>query len=108
MGFAVLINFFLIGHPIHYSYVADRDYIQAQEIADRRAVLRDALSQAGEPAPDRQAEVLLYRTVNYEADNLVFADIYASFTVAAVGLAGLCLGLLVWNWLRPPPLAEAP
>ena len=108
IGVAVLVNFFLIGHPIHYSYVADRDFIQADEFADARAVLRDALSQAGESAPDRQAEVLLYRTVNYEADNLVFADIYAAFTVAALGLAVLCLGLLVWNWLRPAPSARAP
>ncbi len=106
IGIAVLANFFLIGHPIHYSYVADRDFIQAEEFAQRRAVLREALSQAGEPAPDRQAEVLLYRTVNYESDNLVFAQIYATFMAAALGLAALCSGLLVWNWLRPPPRAE--
>ena len=62
-----------------------------------------ALSQAGEPTPDPQAELLLYRTVNYQADNLVFADIYAAFTVAALGLAAWCSGLLVWNWLRPLP-----
>jgi len=108
IGIAVLVNFFLIGHPIHYSYVADRDVIQAEEFAQRRAVLRDALSQAGESAPDRQAEVLLFRTVNYESDNLVFAEIYAAFVVAALSLAALCLGLLVWNWLRPPPRAEGP
>ena len=108
ISMAVLVNFFLIGHPIHYSYEADRDVIQAEEFAERRAVLRDALSQAGESAPDRQAEVLLYRTVNYEADNLVFAEIYATFMVAALGLAALCSGLLIWNWLRPPPRAAAP
>jgi hypothetical protein len=107
IGIAMLVNFFLIGHPIHYSYVADRDFIQAEEFAQRRAVLRDALSQAREPAPDRQAEVLLYRTVNYESDNLVLAEIYAAFMVAALGLAAVCLGLLTWNWLRPPPPIEA-
>ena len=47
--------------------------------------------------------MLLYRTVNYESDNLVFAEIYATFMVASLSLAGLCSGLLVWNWLRPPP-----
>jgi hypothetical protein len=104
---SLMVNCFLIGHPIHYSYVADREFIQAGEFAERRAVLRDALSQAGEPEPDRQAEVLLYRTVNYEADNLVFADIYAAFMVASLGLAVLCSGLLAWKWLRPPPRAEA-
>jgi hypothetical protein len=108
IGMTVLVNFFLIGQAINYSYVADRDFIQAAEFAERRAVLRDALSQGGESAADRQAEVLLYRTVNYESENLVFAEIYAAFTVVALGLAALCLGLLVWNWLRPPPRANAP
>ncbi len=102
----MLVNFFLIGHPIQYSYMADRDTIQAAEFAERRAVLRDALGQAGDPAPDRQAEVLLYRSVNYEADNLVFAEIYATFMAAALVLAASCLALLVWNWVRPPPRAE--
>ena len=82
---------------------ADRGYIQAQEFAERTAVLRDALSQAGRVGPDRQAEVLLYRVVNYEADNLVFAEIYATFAVVAICLAVLCLGLLIWDWMRPPP-----
>jgi len=108
IGIAVLVNFVLIGHPIQYSYTADRGYIQVEEISQRVAVLRDALSQAGDPAPDRKAEVLLYRTVNYEADNLVFAEIYATFAAAALALAGLCSVLMIWNWLRPPPRAEVP
>jgi hypothetical protein len=99
VGIAMLINFVLIGHPIHYSFVADRDFIQPQEFADRRAVLRDALRLAGAPAPDRQAEVLQYRAINYEADNLVFADIYATFAIAALAVAVLCLALLIWNRL---------
>ncbi|MGO9464413.1 MAG: hypothetical protein ACLQVF_09700 [Isosphaeraceae bacterium] len=106
IGIAVLVNCFLIGHPTQYSYTADRDTIQAAEFAQRRAVLRDALGQAGDPAPDRKAEVLLYRFVNYEADNLVFAEIYATFTAAALVLAASCLALLVWNRVRPPPRAE--
>ena len=107
LGMGLLISFLLIGHPMQYSYVADRDYIQAQELAERRTMLRDALSQAGEQAPDRQAEVLLYRAANYESDNLVYAEIYATFMVASLSLAGLCSGLLVWNWLRPPVRSEA-
>jgi hypothetical protein len=42
--------------------------------------------------------VLLYSFVRYEADNLVFATIYAAFLVASLVLAGLCLAL--WTWLR--------
>ena len=48
--------------------------------------------------PERDAEVLLYNFVRYEADNLVFATIYAAFLVASLVLAGLCLAL--WTWLR--------
>jgi hypothetical protein len=42
--------------------------------------------------------VLLYRFINYEAENLVFASIYAAFVAASLLLAGLCLAL--WAWLR--------
>ncbi len=108
IGIGLLISFLLISHQIQYSYVADRSYIQAEEFAERRAVLRDALNQAGESAPDRQAEVLMYRMVNYESDNLVFAEIYATFMAASLSLAGLCSGLLVWNRLRLTPRAAAP
>ncbi len=44
--------------------------------------------------------MLLFRIVNYEADNLVFAEIYATFTAAALGLAALCVAMLVWNRVR--------
>ena len=108
IGIGLLISFLLISHQIQYSYVADRSYIQPEELAERRAVLRDALDQAGEPAPDRQAEVLMYRIVNYESDNLVFAEIYATFMVASLSLAALCSGLLVWSRLRPVLGTRAP
>jgi hypothetical protein len=108
IGVATLVNFFLIGHPINYSYAADRDYIQADEFRERQAVLRAALQEAGEEAPDRQAETLLFRFVNYEADNLVFAMIYAAFAVAGLALAALCAGLWVIERLRSTILAQAP
>jgi hypothetical protein len=62
-------------------------------------LLSAAISAAGGPDPDRAAEVLLYRFVNYEADNLVFATIYAVFFVVALILSGVCLAL--WVWRRP-------
>ncbi len=37
VGIALLVNCFLIGHPIQYSYTADRDTIQVEEFARRRA-----------------------------------------------------------------------
>jgi hypothetical protein len=92
---ALLVNFLMIGHAIHYSYSADRDYIQAAEMTQRRADLRDQLAEQGVAAPDRPAEVLLYRGAHYEADNLVLASIYSSFLIAALVLAGLCVALSV-------------
>jgi hypothetical protein len=97
---ALLVNFLMIGHAIFYSYSADRDYIQATEMAQRRADLRSSLAEEGEINPDRAAEVLLYRGVNYEADNLVFASVYAAFLGAAVFLAVVCVVLWLWRSRR--------
>jgi MFS family permease len=102
----VFINFLLIGHAVHYSYSADRDYIQADELADRQQRLSTAIAEAGEPAPDRAAETLLFRFVNYEADNLVFATIYAAFLAAALILAAVCLALWLWRMRRSRPLSK--
>jgi hypothetical protein len=93
----VLINFLIIGHKIHYSYSADRDTIQAAELAQREKLLIDDLRQAGKSAPVRSSEVLLYRFINYEADNLVFATIYVAFFLATLGLAGFFFALWVWH-----------
>jgi len=102
---ALLINFLLIGHLVHYSYSADRDYLQAQEIRQRQTDLGDTLRNTGAVAADRTTQALLYRGVRYEADNLVFATIYATFLAAALVLAGMC-GVLPAVWKRQP--ASAP
>jgi hypothetical protein len=102
----VFVNFLLIGHPVHYSYSADRDYIQADEFAQRRSDLRDDFARQGEADPERATEVLLYRFINYETENLVFATIYATFLVASLLLAGVCLAL--WMWLRLRKWRELP
>jgi hypothetical protein len=107
LAVGVFVNFLLIGHPIHYSYSADRDYIQADELAQRQTVLRDELRRSGEAAPERAAESLLYRFVNYEADNLVFASIYASFLVTTLALAGISLALWAWRRLSENPSEPA-
>ena len=91
LGIGVLVTYLLVGHQIHYSYAADRGFIQSVEHDDRRQRLADALTAAGSTRSARQTETLLHRGVNYEADNLVFAEIYAGFFVASTALAGLCL-----------------
>jgi MFS family permease len=102
----VFVNFLLIGHPVHYSYAADRAYIQAEELAQRQAALSDELRRSGAPAPERAADALLYRFVNYEADNLVYATIYAAFLAASLVLAGVCLVLWVWRRREGPHAVE--
>ena len=84
-------SYLLIGHQIHYSYTADQGYIQSVEQNDRRQRLADALASGGSTQSDLQAESLLFRGVNYVADNLVFAGIYTGFFVVSGALAGLCL-----------------
>lgn len=105
---AIMINFLIIGHKVHYSYSADRDVIQADELMQRQILVRHELHEAGQPAPDRSAEVLLFRFVNYEADNLVFATMYAIFFLTALSLSGFFLGLWIWMRLRASTGLPAP
>jgi MFS family permease len=91
LSIGVLVTFLLISHQIQYSYAADRGFIQSVELDDRRHRLAEALSSGGSTQPDRQAETLLFRGVNYESDNLVFSEIYSGFLVASGALAGLCV-----------------
>lgn len=100
---AVLVNFLMIGHQVYYSYSSDRGDIQAAELAIRKDVLRGDIPPEGQTDPARSVEVQLYRFVNYEADNLVFALIYASFVVSSLVLAGVCLVLWVQLGAHPPP-----
>jgi hypothetical protein len=89
LGAGLLVNFLLIGQPIHYSYTSERDYIQAEELAQRRALLRDELSRAGLPGSEQEANTVLYRAVRFEADSLTFASVYYLFMISALILAGL-------------------
>ena len=59
--------------------------------------LRGELARAGSDAADRQAQVLLYRSVNYQADNLTFALLYAFLAVGSLVMAAFALGLMVWR-----------
>lgn len=100
---AILINFLIIGHKVHYSYAAERDTIQAREFSLREDMLTDRLQQVGHPAPKRSAEVMMYKFIHYEADNLVFATIYIAFCACSLVLAGFFLGLWIFHRLRRPP-----
>lgn len=98
---AVLINFVIIGHKVHYSYSAERDTIQAEELLQRGELLTDLLRQSGHDAPEQSSIALMYRFVNYEADNLVFATVYAAFFLVSLGVAGLFFVLWISRrWRR--------
>jgi hypothetical protein len=96
----VLINFLIIGHKIHYSYSADRSTIQAEELSRREDLLRENLRKVGQKFPTRSSELLLYRFINYEADNLVFATIYVAFFLASLALSIFFFGLWIWHRFR--------
>lgn len=97
---AVLVNFLSIGQKVHYSYSSERDTIQAAELQERVQMWTDVLRQAGHADPEASARVLLYRFINYESSNLVFATIYAAFMLAALGVAGLCIWVWLWRHLH--------
>ncbi len=105
---AVLINFLIIGHKVHYSYSAERDTIQADELVRHTELLRTELHDVGQPSPEHSARVLLYRFINNEASNLVFATIYALFGLTALALAGLIAAVWILRLMhgiarRAPP-----
>jgi hypothetical protein len=90
LSVGALVTVLLAVHQLEYSYVADRGFIQAVEGADRQARLAAQAALAGPGMAARQAEALRFRAVNYEADNLLFADIYGAFLVASLALAVVC------------------
>lgn len=103
IGIGFLATALLAGHQWEYSYAADRGFIQAAELADRQATIQEIYAAAGAAAePARKAEVLMSRSVNYQADNLLFADIYGLFAVTSLLLALLVLGWSGWEsvWNR--------
>lgn len=90
LSVGALVTALLAGHQLEYSYAADRGFIQPVEQDARRARLTEYLATAGAPASARQSDSLLFRAVNFQADNLVFADLYAAFLVASIALAVAC------------------
>jgi DHA2 family multidrug resistance protein len=105
-GFSIslLVTWVMIGHQTHYSWTAEASSIQAQEYSARLSELREQQIRAGVPpaSAERQALTLLYRSVNYQADNLTYAGMYALFGKAALLLAGLVLLARIWYRARPP------
>ncbi len=102
LSIGALATALLVLHQLEYSYVADRGYIQSVEQDARRTQLAESLAPSGEAQSLRKADVLLFRAVNYEADNLVFADIYGGFLVASLTLAVPCAVFALTRYIRAP------
>jgi hypothetical protein len=100
LSVGALVTILLAVHQLEYSYVADRGFIQATEHGDRDSRLAQYLANVGSNAPTRQAQALLFRGVNYQSDNLVFATIYGGFLTASLTLAGLCGAFTVARYVR--------
>ncbi|MCZ2343324.1 MAG: hypothetical protein LC104_16250, partial [Bacteroidales bacterium] len=114
VGIGLLATALLMGHQWEYSYVADRGYIQATEITNRTQQLEETYFLSGSSEPARKAAALMFRSVNYQADVLVFADIYAGFGVTSLALAIAVLGRMAWGshimkrWRNPHTTTAVP
>jgi hypothetical protein len=107
LSVGVLVTVLLAVHQLHYSYVADRGFIQPVELGDRNSRLAAHVAMVDAGAAARQADVLEFRAVNYEADNLVFATIYGGFLVSSLVLAVVCGVYSLLPYLSSPSSSPA-
>lgn len=72
-----------------YSFVADRGFFQEVIVQEYRGIVAANLKAEGFHAPAAGARSISQTAAVYEANNLVFASIYGTFTWAALGLAAM-------------------
>jgi len=101
IGIGLLATALLAGHQWEYSYAADRGSIQAVEVDHRTELLAKTFAAHGSLEPMRQARALMFRSTNYQADVLVFADIYAGFAMTSLALGIALLVRMAWLALAP-------
>ncbi|NBY03076.1 MAG: hypothetical protein EBQ87_14010, partial [Planctomycetes bacterium] len=70
-----------------YSFTADRGFIQQPIVEEYRGILENELKTWGFADPLRGSHSMMFKSVNYEADNLIFAHIYKMFSLASLTLA---------------------
>lgn len=81
------------GAQHQYSLASDRGFSQLPLVAEYNSITAKALAATGFPSPAKGAESLLHKAVVYEANNLVFAELYACFASAALAMAA-CVALI--------------
>lgn len=87
ISIGILVNYLLIGHQYQYSFTADRGFIQEPIVEEYRGIIENELRTRGFIDPAHGSNSMMYKAVNYEADNLIFAHIYKMFTMTSLGLA---------------------
>ncbi|MFN5289736.1 MAG: hypothetical protein ACK5E4_06555 [Planctomycetia bacterium] len=91
LSIGFLVNYLLVGHQAQYSYTSERGSIQQANVDDYREILKNELSKTGFSSPSHGSSSLMFKAMNYEADNLVFAHIYGTFFWSAILLAFICI-----------------
>ena len=81
------------GTQHQYSLVSDRGFSQVPLIEEYKSITSTALARTGFSNSAKGAETLMHKAIIYEANNLVFADLYGWFATAALGMAA-CVVLI--------------
>ena len=94
------------GAQHQYSLVSDRGFFQIPLVEEYNSITRTALAGTGFSNPSRGAETLMHKAIIYEANNLMFANLYGWFATAALGMAA-CVVLIParrtgWSAFRGP------
>lgn len=108
LSIGFLVNYLLIGHQAQYSYTSERGSIQQANVDDYREILKNELSKTGFSSPSHGSSSLMFKSMNYEADNLVFAHIYGTFFWSAILLGIICIASQMFSfWKQPNPRKPA-
>ena len=95
-----LVTYLLIGHQAQYSFTSERGFIQIQAVEEYRVILQGELDRRGFISPEAGSHSLMFRAMNYEADNLVFAHFYNMFLWSAMALAVVCALAWIFSWWK--------
>jgi hypothetical protein len=97
LGIGILATALVAWQQWQYAYASDRGTIQAEEVAERTARLAEVFAAAGSSESARPSAALMQRSVVYQSNALVFADLYATFAVVSAALAGMVVIWMAWD-----------
>ena len=77
------------GYQNQYSFVSEKGFIQETAIREYTGIVSRSLAESGFQNASHAAETLAHRAISYEANNLVFANLYGWFAASAVTMAAI-------------------